>query len=113
MGALVIGVYEPLLIAFLLVTGFSWLVIIVKRWSKPQARLHARQNTRGEVSDRRVGVAADVSDFSGHLEGREARIEGAVDGVVLHCPALGRREYYRLPSGAELPFPQMLNQLIG
>lgn len=40
MGALVIGVYEPLLIAFLLVTGFSWLVIIVKRWSKGFRQQH-------------------------------------------------------------------------
>lgn len=40
MGALVVGLYEPLLIAFLLATGLSWLVIIVKRWSKGFRQQH-------------------------------------------------------------------------
>ena len=67
MGALVVGLYEPLLIAFLLVIGISWLVVIVMRWSKgfrPQHLLYL-----GLTSAIAVGLFYGV-----HLE-RTARLQ--------------------------------------
>jgi len=67
MGAVVIGLYEPLLIAFLLVIGLSWLVTIIKRWHKGFRQQHLLY--LGLTSAIAVGLFYGV-----HLE-RVARVQ--------------------------------------